>query len=66
MLPPGESTHVRGEAIDVGPQNGAAWLEANGSRYGLCRTFANEWWHFELATVPGGVCPEMLPDASWR
>ncbi len=66
VLPPDESTHVQGRAIDVGPAEGAAWLEANGNRYGLCRMYANEWWHFELATVPFGTCPPMLPDASSR
>ncbi|WP_228834421.1 M15 family metallopeptidase [Nocardia abscessus] len=66
VLPPEESTHVSGQAIDVGPQQGARWLEANGNRWGLCRTFENEWWHFELATVPGTNCPPMKPDASVR
>ncbi|GGK37850.1 M15 family metallopeptidase [Nocardia camponoti] len=66
VLPPAESTHVSGRAIDVGPQYGAAWLEANGNRWGLCRPFDNEYWHFELQTSPGGVCPPRLPDASFR
>lgn len=66
VLPPEESTHVSGQAIDVGPQEGAQWLEANGNRWGLCRTFDNEWWHFELTTVPGMPCPPRLPDASAR
>ncbi len=66
VLPPGESTHVSGEAVDVGPWQGAAWLQANGSRWGLCRTFENEWWHFEVTGVPGGACPATLPDASFR
>ncbi|WP_459963504.1 M15 family metallopeptidase [Nocardia sp. IFM 10818] len=66
VLPPEESTHVSGEAIDVGPREGAQWLEDNGYRWGLCRTYDNEWWHFELATVPGVACPARLPDASAR
>lgn len=66
VLPPEESTHVTGQAIDVGPQAGAAWLEANGNRWGLCRMYDNEWWHFEIATLPGAVCPPRLPDASQR
>lgn len=66
VLPPNESTHVSGQAIDVGPREGAAWLEANGNRWGLCRMYDNEWWHFELATVPGFGCPARLPDASQR
>ncbi|GAA5053051.1 hypothetical protein GCM10023318_26470 [Nocardia callitridis] len=64
VLPPDESTHVTGHAIDVGPREGARWLEANGNRWGLCRRFDNEWWHFELVTAPGGGCPPLLPDAS--
>ncbi|WP_083885151.1 M15 family metallopeptidase [Nocardia thailandica] len=66
VLPPQESTHVSGHAVDVGPQVGAAWLEANGNRWGLCRTFDNEWWHFELVTTPGTPCPPRVPDASQR
>ncbi|MGK8467811.1 M15 family metallopeptidase [Nocardia cyriacigeorgica] len=66
VLPPGESTHVTGNAVDVGPIEGARWLEANGNRWGLCRTFDNEWWHFELATFPGTPCPPRVPDASVR
>lgn len=66
VLPPEESTHVSGQAIDVGPWRGAQWLEANGYRWGLCRIFENEWWHFELATLPGASCPPMKPDASAR
>lgn len=63
-LPPDESAHVTGNAIDVAPIEGAAWLERNGNRYGLCRPYANEWWHFELTTLPGAPCPPMVPDAS--
>jgi D-alanyl-D-alanine carboxypeptidase len=66
VLPPAESTHVGGHAIDVGPHEGAAWLQAHGSRWGLCRTFENEWWHFEVAAAPGSACPPMWPDASVR
>lgn len=66
VLPPEESTHVSGHAVDVGPQVGAQWLETNGNRWGLCRTFDNEWWHFELVTAPGTPCPPRVPDASLR
>ncbi|RPA20088.1 M15 family metallopeptidase [Gordonia sp. OPL2] len=66
VLPPEQSPHVTGRAIDVGPRAGAAWLEAHGSRWGLCRTFVNEWWHFEVATIPGAPCPRMWPDAALR
>ncbi|GAA3026831.1 hypothetical protein GCM10010528_05620 [Gordonia defluvii] len=61
VLPPGESSHVTGRAIDVGPLAGAQWLARTGPRWGLCRTYANEWWHFEVAPTP---CPRMRPDAA--
>ena len=63
---PDASAHVTGDALDIGPREGAAWLGIHGSAYGLCQVFANEAWHFELATSPGGTCPEMLPDSSYR
>ncbi|WP_406229759.1 M15 family metallopeptidase [Nocardia sp. NBC_01009] len=66
VLPPSESTHVSGQAIDVGPRGGAQWLEVNGSRWGLCRIYENEWWHFELAALPGLACPPLRADASGR
>lgn len=61
---PDFSAHVTGDAIDVGPTDGAIWVGQHGSDYGLCQTFANEIWHFELLTTPGGACPEMLADGS--
>lgn len=57
VLPPAESAHVRGQAIDVGPLTGARWLQRNGNRYGLCQRYLHEWWHFELMTFPGAACP---------
>jgi zinc D-Ala-D-Ala carboxypeptidase len=47
VLPPAESSHVRGVALDVRPREGARWLEEHGGRFGLHRTYDNEWWHFE-------------------
>ncbi|MBE9927798.1 M15 family metallopeptidase [Cellulosimicrobium cellulans] len=64
VLPPETSEHVAGLAIDVGPTDGALWLGEHGARFGLCRTYANEMWHFEAATDPGGTCPPMHEDAS--
>lgn len=61
---PDSSAHVTGDAVDVGPTDGALWMGQHGAAYGLCQTFANEIWHFELLTTPGGECPEMLPDGS--
>nr|WP_193608453.1 M15 family metallopeptidase [Nocardioides lijunqiniae] len=63
---PDVSAHVTGEAVDIGPTDALSWLSQHGDRYGLCQTFANEMWHYELATEPGGDCPEMLPDGSAR
>ncbi|GAB3764104.1 M15 family metallopeptidase [Microlunatus parietis] len=48
---PETSAHVAGQAVDVGPVQAAAWLSEHGARYGLCRVYRNEPWHFEL-------CPE--------
>lgn len=50
VLHPSESPHVKGMAIDVRPREGALWLELNGWRYNLYRTYDNEWWHFEYRT----------------
>lgn len=61
---PSTSNHVTGRAVDIGPTDADSWLSQHGSAYGLCQTYANEMWHFELATEPGGVCPVMLSDAS--
>lgn len=61
---PESSHHVTGDAVDIAPLDAQIWLIDHGARYGLCQTYANERWHFELATEPGGVCPEMLPDAA--
>lgn len=67
VLPPEISHHPRGLALDINyPKNrsGAQWLEANGARFGLCRLFENEWWHFESPIAPGETCPELLPNAT--
>jgi hypothetical protein len=59
---PNTSAHVSGEAVDLGP-DATAWLSANGAKYGLCRTYRNEPWHYELrpaATDHG--CPPMYAD----
>ena len=47
VLPPSESKHVCGIALDVRPFEGARWLERHGGRHHLYRIYANEWWHFE-------------------
>lgn len=66
VLPPQFSHHPKGLAIDVnypGDKAGAYWLETNGSRFGLCRVYANEWWHFEGVIAPGQRCPAPAPNA---
>ena len=60
---PETSLHVSGDAVDIGPSDAAAWLAEHGARYGLCRTYANEPWHYELR--PDAIdygCPAMYPD----
>jgi LAS superfamily LD-carboxypeptidase LdcB len=61
---PEMSKHVIGQAVDVGGVGADQWLIANGSRFGLCRIYANELWHFELATDAMGSCPPLLPNAA--
>jgi zinc D-Ala-D-Ala carboxypeptidase len=58
------SHHVTGNAVDIGYTDADSWLSQHGARYGLCQIYANEMWHFELATDPGGVCPEQKLDAA--
>jgi hypothetical protein len=65
VLPPAESTHVRGLALDVGTPAAAAWLTAHGARWGLCRTYGDEAWHVEYrpdwVRAFGGRCPATVP-----
>lgn len=65
VLPPAESTHVRGLALDVGTPAAAAWLTAHGARWGLCRTYGDEPWHVEYRPdwikAYGGRCPPTVP-----
>ena len=64
VLPPAESAHVKGLAVDVGPASGARWLDRNGVHFGLCRRYANESWHFErLAAAVGSRCPDLQAHA---
>ena len=66
VLPPQFSHHPLGLAIDVNYPYGrteALWLERNGSRFGLCRVYSNEWWHFEGVIAPGQACPGPAPNA---
>lgn len=58
------SHHVTGNAVDISGFGADDWLIAHGARFGLCRIYANELWHFELATDAYGNCPPLRPDAS--
>jgi LAS superfamily LD-carboxypeptidase LdcB len=57
------SAHVSGDAVDIGPVDATAWLSEHGAEYGLCQTYANETWHFELRpeAIDRG-CPPMYAD----
>lgn len=60
---PGTSSHVSGDAVDVGPKEAAAWLADHGSAYGLCQTYRNEAWHYELRpSAPEDGCPQAYDD----
>ena len=66
VLPKDVSHHPWGIAIDVnypGDRKAVKWLEENGSVFGLCRVYENEWWHFEPVIAPGEPCPPMMANA---
>jgi zinc D-Ala-D-Ala carboxypeptidase len=57
------SAHVSGDAVDLGPFDATAWLSEHGAKYGLCRIYSNEPWHYELR--PDAIdhgCPPMYAD----
>lgn len=57
------SAHVSGDAVDLGPLPALDWMAQHGDDYGLCQTYANESWHYELRpeAVTDG-CPPMYAD----
>jgi len=60
VLPPSRSMHVKGLAVDVQPRESAAWLEQSAGRYGWCRRYVNEPWHFEYdSRYAVGGCPAL-------
>jgi LAS superfamily LD-carboxypeptidase LdcB len=61
---PKQSTHVTGNAVDIGPADADSWLSQHGNEYGLCQIYANEMWHYEFAIEPGGTCPRQISNAS--
>lgn len=60
---PEGSTHVTGDAIDVGRLDAMRWMQQHGERFGLCQIYDNEPWHYELAAGPDGACPALLHDS---
>ncbi|MEV8240868.1 M15 family metallopeptidase [Microbacterium testaceum] len=60
---PETSSHVTGRAVDIGTLDAQLWIMEHGPEWGLCQTYANERWHFERATEPGGECPAQKLDA---
>ena len=60
---PETSSHVSGDAVDLGPSQATAWLAEHGAAYGLCQIYENEPWHYELRPEAAGQgCPPMYPD----
>lgn len=60
---PATSPHVSGDAVDIGPSDATVWLSEHGADYGLCQTYGNEPWHYELRPeAMNDDCPAMHPD----
>lgn len=60
---PETSSHVSGDAVDIGPYDATVWLSQRGAAYGLCQIYDNEPWHYELRpeAVDEG-CPASFAD----
>jgi D-alanyl-D-alanine carboxypeptidase len=57
------SPHVSGDAVDVRPDEATDWLSEHGAEYGLCQTWGNEPWHYELRPeAADNGCPPMYED----
>jgi zinc D-Ala-D-Ala carboxypeptidase len=57
---PDTSSHVTGDAVDIGPSDAAEWLSEHGAEYGLCQIYGNEPWHYELRPEAiGHGCPAL-------
>jgi D-alanyl-D-alanine carboxypeptidase len=57
-----DSAHVTGDAVDIATADAMDFLSRFGAEWGLCQTFANEAWHFELLADAGGECPAPAAD----
>jgi hypothetical protein len=57
------SPHVSGDAVDIGHSDATAWLSEHGAEYGLCQSYGNEPWHYEVSpeAIDHG-CPPMYAD----
>lgn len=57
------SAHVAGNAVDLGPYVATTWLAEHGAAFGLCTTYDNEAWHYELRpdAIEDG-CPAAYAD----
>ena len=65
VAPPTTSSHVSGDAVDIGHEAARDWLARHGAAFGLCRVYDNEPWHFELRPdAPDEGCPGTYADAS--
>jgi D-alanyl-D-alanine carboxypeptidase len=60
---PDTSSHVSGDAVDIGPSRATAWLSKHGAQYRLCQIYRNEPWHYELRreAINDG-CPSKFTD----
>ncbi len=57
------SSHVSGDAVDIGSSEATTWLSDRGATYGLCQIYRNEPWHYEWRSeaIDRG-CPPMYTD----
>lgn len=57
-LPPGDSMHERGLAMDL-PAAGIAWMVRNGAKHGWHRTNPKEPWHWEYVRTNDQYRPNL-------
>jgi zinc D-Ala-D-Ala carboxypeptidase len=63
VAPPDSSSHVSGDAVDIGPSRATAWLSKHGAQYRLCQIYRNEPWHYELRReASDDGCPSKYAD----
>lgn len=62
---PETSSHVSGDAVDIGGEGATDWLAEYGADFGLCQIYDNEPWHFELRPYAASDgCPATYADPS--